>query len=113
MAKHREKQHNPVDFERVRFGCINFLDEFNDEKDFNAHVKTQETISKENLNDLNQYDLDALKLVVYNDILEQINDEKLYLYEFEKVELVNEPWQAEDTSMEKEESSGSQGENNF
>ena len=31
---------------------------------------------------------------------------------FEKVELVNEPWQAEDTSIKKEESSGSQGENN-
>ena len=30
-----------------------------------------------------------------------------------KAELVNEPWLAEDTSMEEEESSGSQGENNF
>ena len=68
----------------MRFACIDCLDEFNDDKDFNAHVKTHETISEENLYDLNQYDLDELKIVVHNDILEQIIDEKLYLYNFEK-----------------------------
>ena len=77
MAKHREKQHNPVDFERVMFACIDCLDEFNDDQDFNAHVKTHETISEENLYDLNQYDLDELKIIVHNDILEQIIDETL------------------------------------
>ena len=107
MAEHRERQHKPTDSERVRFGCIDCLDEFNDEKDFNAHVKTHETISKEN-----HHNLKELENVAYNEILELIIEEKLYLNKFEKVDLVNEPRPDEETSTQ-EGPSASQREHNF